>query len=597
MGVFNWWKTKNAELEARTTTAKRIAEIMEMAADEEDEWQKLVERRAAGVVKWAHDLKEDNSTVINTKQDGSGWEILGSAFKGHVGADQQVMIAQARHMFRFDPNAQASIYGLMDYLMGKGITITPKSKDPRIWKLWRNFWTNPENKMGIRQFEIVKRWARDGEVFLRFFTENEAKLKTPFTIVRFLDPIDLRRGTNEKNADTDKTSQGIVFDPNDAEKPLKYYFRKRNNPAEEDVVDAKEVLHIKFPVADMDQPRGESSMQAVMDLFTHYKQWLKNRIILNKLRTAIFAVRKIDIQSGAQVSTLAQQIPTSARSSGGTVKKQNIHPGTLYTPPPGVDIEMRSANINASDVKEDGRNIKLEMCAGTRLPEFMYGDASNANYSSTMMAESPFVKHIHFFQSYLEETLWKPLFRSVVQGAVDAGKLTAPKEEDIFAGGDGTDLTEENQVPGQTKAGDPTQTAGSNKESLKKATKQQGEPLSESESELFYGCDCEWPEIIHREPKEQTESLVLARNEGWISDKTASEKLGYEYAEEVRKQQQIEKEAEEIGNPLLDRAQGDMQALQDEQNGLKQQADEEKLAAAGKGAKSGKKPPPAGAGE
>ena len=34
---------------------------------------------------------------------------------------------------------------------------------------------------------------------------------------------------------------------------------------------------------------------------------------------------------------------------------------------------------NAADVKDDGRAMILQICAATGLPEFMFGDASNAN--------------------------------------------------------------------------------------------------------------------------------------------------------------------------------------------------------------------------
>ncbi len=532
--------------------------------------------------------------IVNTRAEGAGWEILGSAWKGHIARDQQIMVAQARRFFRFDPNAQAAIYGLLDYLMGHGVNITPKSKDPRIWKLWRQFWTAPENNMDVRQFEIFKRIFRDGETFLRYFTQTADGKPTWQTIVRFMDPIDIQHGASETMAgdDTDKTNQGIIFDPKDAEKPIAYFMKDRIQPGIEHKIDAREVQHIKYPVADMDQSRGESALQAVMDMFTHYKQWLKNRIILNKLRTAIFAVRKIDIQSGQSVSALGQTLPGSKQNAGGENKKMNIKPGTLYTPPPGVDIDMRSANINASDVKEDGRNIILQMCAGTRLPEFMFGDASNANYSSTMMAESPFVKHINFLQSYFEATVWRPMFRKVVEAAVAAGKLTAPKEEDIFAApGAGQDLTEDTPSPQNDKTPEGRQKQGGAQDNAKgkvdpsKDSEPNGDTMMESEMEIFYGCDVEWPEIIHREPKEQTEALVRARNEGWISDKTASEKLGFDYGEEVRKQTMIEDDAENAGNPLLDRAKGDMQALQDEQQGLDQQGKEEDMAGAGKGKK------------
>lgn len=605
MGLFNdfrnWWSAKKAENQARIVSANRIAEIMEMAReDDKDDWQIIVEKNLG---MGSRELAEDGSTVINTRSEGGSWEILGSAYKGHVARDQQIMVAQARRFFRFDPNAQAAIYGLLDYLMGHGVNITPKSKDPRVWKLWRQFWTNPENNMDVRQFEIFKRVFRDGETFLRYFNKDKDKAATWQTIVRFMDPIDVCRGATEKNAETDKTNQGITFDPNDAEKPVMYYMKDRINPALEHAIPAVEVQHVKYPVADMDQARGESAIQAVMDLFTHYKQWLKNRIILNKLRTAIFAVRKIDMQSGQAVNQLSQTLPTSARSSGGETKKQNIRPGTLYTPPPGVSIEMQSANINASDVKEDGRNMILQMCAGTRLPEFMFGDASNANYSSTMMAESPFVKHINFLQSYFEATVWRPMFRKVIQNAVDAGKLKAPAEEDIFAEPGqptGADLTEvdslnaDGKTPEDKQAGkdkpkgkQPFNAKGGKDKKDGQGDELNGEQLSESELEIFYGCDVEWPEIIHREPKEQTDALVLARNQGWISDKTASEKLGFDYAEEVRKQQMLQDEAEQIGNPLLQHDAGSLGAHQEEMDALDQQKQEESMAAAA-AAKKGK---------
>lgn len=571
MSIFNdlkeWITAKRTENKVRLEAAERMAELLEMTQDSPDDWQLLVERQMNG--KKSGELEEatGGTVIVNTKSEGAGWEIMGSAWKGHIGQDQQIMVAQARRFFRFDPHAQAAILGIVEYLMGRGVNITPKSKDPRIWKLWRNFWTSPDNKMGIRQFEIVKRWIRDGEVFLRYFTVDAAGNKTPFTTVRFMDPIDVRRAAKEGAAVTDKTSQGIVYDPDDAEKPLFYYMRERVNQYKEIEIKAAEVQHIKFVSADMDQSRGESAMQTIMDLFTHYKQWLKNRIILNKLRTAIFAVREIDDKSGATVASLAQSLPTSGRTAQNETKKKNIQPGTLYTPPPGVKMRMESANINASDVKEDGRNMILGMAAGMGEPEYMFGDASNANYSSTMMAESPFVKRIHFYQSYLEETLWKPMFRRVVQAAVDAGKLSAPAEDDIFADPANTDLTEAEIAAGVTK-----------KKKTDDAEVDGSAPISESELEIFFGCDCEWPEIIHRDPKEQTDALVLARNEGWISDKTASEKLGFDYGEEVRKQMQIEAEAESNGNPLMQRVKDQMANDAEAAAGAAQATKEEEMA-------------------
>jgi hypothetical protein len=208
------------------------------------------------------------------------------------------------------------------------------------------------------------------------------------------------------------------------------------------------------------------------------------------------------------------------------------------------------------------------MAAGSRLPEFMYGDASNANFSSTMMAESPFVKHIHYLRSYLEEALWKPLFKKIVENAVKAGKLEAPPEEDIFAV-EGEMVTESMQ-PG--KFDDPADKSGEEEVEgdISKPSGLANEPISESETELFYGCDIEWSEVVHRDPKEQADSLAIARSNGWVSDKTACERLGFEYAEEVRKQRMIEEDAEANGNPLINHPAGAQAAEEEEAGGMSQ---------------------------
>lgn len=535
LGIFKTWlKTKQAKMEAELAQQKAITEALRLDEDP-DPWTIVAERDLSHGQMTK--LLQEESNVINTKNEGDGWQLLGSAWKGHVALDQQIMILQARKFYRYNPLARAAVMGKVKYVMGKGLSITPKSKDPRIWHIWREFWTSPRNNMALRQFEIPKRLIRDGEIFIRFYTKNGDGAETGKTTIRFIDPIDVRRTGDEGVNTTDKTNQGIVFDPNDAEKPLAYFTQDRLDPAKFEKVDASEVLHVKLH-ADMDQPRGETDIQPIMTMFTYYKSWLENRIILNKLRTAIVMVREIEAGSATDINTFKSTLPQSARSVSGDNKKQSIRPGTFYTAPPGVKLRMEAANINASDVKDDGRAMILQMAAGTGLPEYMFGDASNANYSSTMIAESPFVKEIQFLQSYIENTVWKEIYRRVVQAAVDAKLIQDPKDEDIFKKypNGAADLTEaENE-----KDEDP--------DSFKR----------ETEREVFFGCDVEWPEVIHRDPKMTADSLAVLLSQGLVSHSTAAAVAGYEYPEEVRKERQIIEDAEAKGNPLLNVRQGEM---------------------------------------
>ena len=530
-------------------------------------------------------ISEDTNTV-NYRTDGGGWELLGSAWKGHIASNQLMMIAQARKFFRFNPMARAAIMGIVKYVMGKGVTITPKSKDPRIWYIWRDFWTDERNNMHERQFEIVKRYFRDGEVYLVYFTKDASGTKTWRTTVRFLDPIDIRYAGEEAGNYTDKTNQGVIFDPEDAERPITYFVRDRLRPEKVNKMDATEVQRKRFPLADMDQSRGESFLQQAMPYFTQFTQWLENRIILNKLRTAIVMIREIDGTS-ADVSRIASNsLPGSSRASSGDNKKTSIRPGTIYTANPGVKLRMDAPNINASDVKDDGRAIILQIAAATGLPEYMFGDASNANYASSLVAESPTVKEVEFHQTMLEG-FWKEMFRRVIKAAVDAGKLQEPAEEDIFAKyPNGAQELEEDADAKPAGPKGPTEddeTAQGEDDEDTADDAEETEDFQETEREIFYGCDVEWPTIVHRDPQQEAAALSVYRQQGWISDETAASKIGLDYGEEVRKQRKIEEAAKVNGNPLLGVAnpddmdeQGALQQDKEEQDAMSMFSDDEK---------------------
>jgi hypothetical protein len=195
------------------------------------------------------------------------------------------------------------------------------------------------------------------------------------------------------------------------------------------------------------------------------------------------------------------------------------------------------------------------MAAGTNLHEYVFGDASNANYASTLIAESPFVKAIEWWQIFFEQ-VFAGIYRRVIDNAVSASVLEAPNEDEFIAKLKTVrELGEQEEVP-PTNGTEPPAEGEDEKEppeDPKKAALEELMPNGklESPSEIFFGCDMTWPEIIHRDFKTQVEGLVMARDAGWVSDQTATSAIGYDYAEEVRKQNAIEAEAEEGENTLL----------------------------------------------
>lgn len=472
-------------------------------------------------------ILEAAGNLVTEKPTDEGWmkSDTSDRRKGHLEPDQMEMIRQARWFFRWDPNGRAALQTINNFVIGNGIKITPKDSSPMGRWVWREFWTAKRNKMRLKQFEIVNRAFRDGEVFIELFDEADGE-PTGKTTIRFHDPLLIKNPSGTPQGyDQANTQNGIETDPDDFEKIVKYWVQSRSDENVFRAVPAEKMIHIKI-FSDSDQRRGESWVQPVMTFFTHYKTWVTNRMILNKMRSAVVMVKKLTGNS-SDVSRIAAQPPASSTTSTGEDKNQSIRGGTVLVANRGVDYEMMSANINAQDAAEDGRNIKLSIAAGTNLPEYIFGDASNANYSSSMVSESPFIKSIEFWRFFFEYWFGE-IHCKVKENAVKAKILKAPNDEEYLRkikgeGGLSEEQTEELMPGGQI----------------------------ETPTEIFFGIDAQWNEVIHRDMKAQAEALSVLRANGWVSDPTASAVAGFDWEEEVRKQRDAEEDAAENNNPLL----------------------------------------------
>jgi len=489
-------------------------------------------------------IKETADIVSERPTDG-GWTRMDQVTdreKGHLQGNQLEMLRSARNAYRWDSMGRASIQTMVNYIMGKGIAISPKSDDPMAWWVWREFWSCERNKMELKQFEIVMRLFRDGEVFIRFYDKDDEGKATGKTTIRLIDPLlvrnpagDGRQAPSGFNGKT--TKSGIEHDSNDVEKVIRYWVMSNSDSNEFYSVPAEEMLHLKI-FADSDQKRGETFIQPVMKMLKQYNLWLENRILLNKMRTAIVMIKKVT-GTPSQVSSMANTVANASNVRAGDTKKEQIRGGSVVVANPGVDYQMQSPNINASDVKDDGREMKLNIAGGLNLPEYVFGDASNANYASTLVAEAPFVKSIEYWQITLEYW-YKQIYKKVIEFAVNGNILEAPDDKEFMRR-----LKRINDLQEQEDSDDDL----SPKEKELKSLMPDGK--METPSEIFFGCDIQWPEIVHRDTKAFTEALQLARTSGWVSDQTASSALGWDFSEEVRKQKTIEDEAKKVGNPLL----------------------------------------------
>jgi hypothetical protein len=430
----------------------------------------------------AGDITEGNNYILPEADEGD-WKLIGSNTEKGLDTEKQEILREEAIKTYFKSTHGRNIIRLFEkYVVGHGFNIEPISGVPAVKEVWKAFWK--ENKMALRKKEIVRRTMRDGEAFLRYF-EDEKSVK-----VRFMNPS-LVADPEDKREIEGNIYDGIETDSDDIETVLNYYYK--GNP-----IFADEIQHLKIMV-DSDVPRGRSYYEPLLPLLAMYKKWMMDRMKLNEIRNTVALIKKVK-GTPTQTANVATKYPTYQKQNpDGTLLHKAPKNVSVYTTNQNVDYDLKSPNLQASDVQHDGRALLLSIAAGAGLPEFMVtSDSSNSNYASTMTAEGPAVMEFEDWQDFFAEA-FKGMFERVIKHAIKNNKV--PDFETI---------TEKEIQPD-----------GTEKETTKK------QPTSTE-------CSITFPDLVSRDIEKETKAYILQSNQGWLSDVTASANLDLNYEDEQR---------------------------------------------------------------
>ena len=419
------------------------------------------------------------------------WQILGDPNKKTPYTPEQLTsIRNSARKLQYRPTGRSILQTYQDYIIGKDAHITTEDEDKEgeIQEYWDD-WALV-NSWDMKTKEIVKRVFRDGEVFLRWFMPAEMG---EHLLVRFVDPEQIKPGTDAK------PTYGIAVDDDDYEKVL-YYNRvwslsngtQRSERIEPDMMDFWKIG------ADSDQMRGVSIFQGNGEYITEYEKWLKDRITINRIRHIWNVVGK-PLSGLAAIEDLKSKFADVSYNTpaGQSANKKMPKPGTVLFSK-GVEWDLKSLNINAADTKDDGRAIQLMAGIGTNIPEFIIrGDASNANLSSSMVSENPFIRSMESGQDFVAK-IFQKAYERVIKWGITTNKIK----------GKSTKTT----VVFNEKTGEDSEKV----EAIDTVT----------------SCKVNFATMIHRNILEDTKALQVQIGEGLCSRKTASEKLGYDYEDE-----------------------------------------------------------------
>lgn len=266
---------------------------------------------------------------------------------------------------------------------------------------------------GRRQQEIMLRWDRDGEVFLRHYPAGPDQ---GFLAVRFIEPEHVRNASGMLAADG--WEYGVRVDPDDAETVLEYCVNGR-------ILPAACIQHRKAN-GDAAARRGTPLLYPVIANLERAEKLLRNMTVVSSIQAAIAMIRKHKAPSNAVGNLLAAN--TTTRTNPYTGARETVRSygaGSIIDAHESTEYQFPSIGVNASALVAV---LQAELRAiGARLvmPEFMLTqDASNGNFASVLVAEGPAVKNFEREQwSVIEYD--REILERVLDGLVLAGGITA----------------------------------------------------------------------------------------------------------------------------------------------------------------------------
>lgn len=451
-------------------------------------------------------------TYRDKNQDGPWYKIGSDATaKDLSDEDRKTLLSNSRDRYFKTPEARSVIKALTHYVMGKGIIYHAEDENPAVQEELDKFWTDPLNHMELRQKEMIIRTFRDGETFIRYYKRIDGT-----TVIRFVEPTEMAKINKNKD------DREIV------ESYTRQWIPVGETTVREETIPASDITHIKLG-ADFDMDRGRPLLEPIIKRLIELEQFIEGRIRRNRIGSS-YILEKIIHGKGATaeaVSSVKDGMTDATKDTGiSTAPKKMPKLGSVSVHGENIEYKWTNPEIKADDCTADARLIKLSICAGLNLPEYLLSDASNANYASTFVAESPFVRMCEDLQDTFEE-YFKQILQKVIQNLIASGKIPAISTQTVI----------------KEKGKSLLQKLIYNiREAYNGNEKKEVVPTKTT-------VKIEFPPMQHKDMKQETEAYQIHSMMGWASDRTLAGKLGYNYDQEW---QEIEKQKAvnaELNNP------------------------------------------------
>jgi hypothetical protein len=304
--------------------------------------------------------------------------------------------------WRTNPLAFRVVSLTTDYVVGSGIQVS--SPVAYVDRFVSEFWQHRQNRMGMRIYSWCDELARAGELFVALFTNPADGM----SYVRTIPAVKVDR---------------IEVDDEDLERELRYH-ELRND----DVVQGKWWAGWETAKDDLETPvmlhyavnravgcvRGQGDLVPILPWLRRYREWLEDRVRVNRYKNAFLWHVKLE---GAG--------PGDIEAKQGQYSKPPS-PGSVIVTDETEDWSPVQPKIQAEDVKDDGKALRLMVAAGAGVPLHYLAEGETATRTTAREMVGPTVRHYEHRQRFFCELLVDVIEKAAYRARV-AGGLSRPR--------------------------------------------------------------------------------------------------------------------------------------------------------------------------
>jgi hypothetical protein len=280
--------------------------------------------------------------------------------------------------YRTNPIAFRLVQLQVEHVLGEGMRL--RSVDPKIQAEIDLWWDHPLNQLEVRQFDFMTGLSMDGELF----------------VTRHVNPYDL---TSYVRLVPAALIDRIETNPDDLLDELRFHQTAQMmtpdtlmqlpsiTQAEGRWWEGGQMRHfaVNRPAGVV---RGMSDLAPVLPWLRRYRDWLTDRVRLNKYRTAF--VWHVVLKGADKRAVLARQSELAVPPPPGSVIVSNENEEWLAVRP----------EISADDVQADGHAIRLMIAAGSGIPLFWLAEAEHTARGTAGDMAEPTYRHYRARQLY-----------------------------------------------------------------------------------------------------------------------------------------------------------------------------------------------------